>query len=243
MIRLLLRVLGPEYARPVRRALALMTATAVLEGLSYALLIPVLRALFGSTPADARPWLVAFGAAVAVYAVLRYVSDLSGFRAATTLLRGTYRRLGDHLARLPIGWHHPGRVGEVSVLASRGVLQAMSVIAHLMAPLVSAAVTPLTIVVVMLAFNWRMGLAALLAVPVVAAIQVRAGRSMAAADAERAEHDREATGRVIEYLQAQPVLRAGGRAAERFELLDGSLRDVRRASRRLTLSALPGPWA
>ncbi|MCP9966524.1 ABC transporter ATP-binding protein/permease [Actinomadura madurae] len=209
MIRLLLRVLGPEYARPVRRALALMTATAVLEGLSYALLIPVLRALFGSTPADARPWLVAFGAAVAVYAVLRYVSDLSGFRAATTLLRGTYRRLGDHLARLPIGWHHPGRVGEVSVLASRGVLQAMSVIAHLMAPLVSAAVTPLTIVVVMLAFNWRMGLAALLAVPVVAAIQVRAGRSMAAADAERAEHDREATGRVIEYLQAQPVLRAG----------------------------------
>ncbi|SPT49981.1 MULTISPECIES: ABC transporter ATP-binding protein [Actinomadura] len=240
MIRLLLRVLGPEYARPVRRALALMTATAVLEGLSYALLIPVLRALFGSTPADARPWLVAFGAAVAVYAVLRYVSDLSGFRAATTLLRGTYRRLGDHLARLPIGWHHPGRVGEVSVLASRGVLQAMSVIAHLMAPLVSAAVTPLTIVVVMLAFNWRMGLAALLGVPVVAAIQVRAGRSMAAADAERAEHDREATGRVIEYLQAQPVLRAGGRAAERFELLDGSLRDVQRASRRLTLSALPG---
>ncbi|MEO3829737.1 ABC transporter ATP-binding protein [Actinomadura sp. B10D3] len=240
MIRLLLRVLGPEYARPVRRALALMTATAVLEGLSYALLIPVLRGLFGSTPADARPWLAAFGAVVAVYAVLRYVSDLSGFRAATTLLRGTYRRLGDHLARLPIGWHRPGRVGEVSVLASRGVLQAMSVIAHLLAPLVSAGVTPLTILVVMLAFDWRMGLAALLAVPVVAAIQAWTGRSMAAADAERAELDREATGRVIEYLQAQPVLRAGGRTTERFELLDGSLRDVERASRRLTLSALPG---
>ncbi|MFI0260665.1 ABC transporter ATP-binding protein [Streptomyces sp. NPDC017056] len=239
MIRMLLRVLGHEYARPTRRTVALMTATAIAEGLSYALLVPVLRALFGGTPADARPWLLAFGAAVAVYAVLRYVSDLSGFRVGTALLRGTYHRLGNHLARLPLGWYRADRVGEVSVLASRGVLQAMSVIAHLLAPLVSACVTPLTIVVVMLAFDWRMGLAALAAVPVVAAIQAWAGRSMAAGDAERAERDHEATGRVVEYLRAQPVLRAGGRTTERFRLLDDSLREVRRASRRSALSALP----
>ncbi|MFI6735088.1 ABC transporter ATP-binding protein [Nonomuraea sp. NPDC050451] len=240
MIRMLLRVLGDEYARPVRRTVALMTTTAVAEGLSYALLVPVLRALFGSTPAEAGPWLVAFGAAVAVYAVLRYRSDLSGFRVGTVLLRGMYHRLGDHLARLPLGWYGAGRVGEVSVLASRGVLQAMSVIAHLLAPFISACVTPLTIIVVMLAFNAQLGLAALVAVPVVAAVQIWTGRSMAATDAERHERDHEATGRVIEYLQAQPVLRAGGRAGERFELLDDSLRQVQRASRRTVMSALPG---
>ncbi|MEV0829003.1 ABC transporter ATP-binding protein [Nonomuraea rubra] len=240
MIRMLLRVLGHQYARPVRRTVALMTATGILEGLSYALLVPVLGALFEGDAAAARPWLLAFGAAVAVYAALRYVSDLSGFRAGTTLLRGTYRRLGDHLARLPIGWYGPGRVGEVSLLASRGVLQAMSVIAHLLTPYVSAAVTPLTIVAVMLAFNWRLGLAALLAAPVVAAIQVWTGRATAAADTERRHRDQQATGRVIEYLQAQPVLRAGGRTTERFGLLDDSLRELQRASRRSTLSALPG---
>ncbi|ONM46675.1 ABC transporter ATP-binding protein [Nocardia donostiensis] len=240
MIRMLLRVLGHSYAQPVRRTVALMTTTALAEGLSYALLVPVLRALFGSDPGEAWPWLLAFGAAVAVYAILRYRSDLSGFRVGTTLLRGVYRRFGDHMARLPIGWYTPGRVGEVSVLASRGVLQAMSVIAHLLAPLVSATVTPLTIIAVMLAFHWQLGLAALAAVPIVAAIQIWTGRSMAAADAERHERDHEAAGRVIEYLQAQPVLRAGGRTAERFRLLDDSLREVERASRRLTLSALTG---
>ncbi|MDT0343906.1 ABC transporter ATP-binding protein [Streptomyces litchfieldiae] len=240
MIRMLLRVLGHEYARPVRRTVVLMTVTAMAEGLSYALLVPVLRELFGGTPEDARPWLIAFGVAVAVYAALRYISDLSGFRAGTTLLRGVYHRLGDHLARLPVGWYSAARVGEVSVLASRGVLRAMSVIAHLLAPFISAAVTPLTIVVVMLAFHWQLGLAALVGVPVVAAIQIWTGRSMAAGDAERAERDHEAAGRVIEYLQAQPVLRAGGRTAERFRLLDDSLREVGRASRRATLSALPG---
>ncbi|MGP3979071.1 ABC transporter ATP-binding protein [Streptomyces sp. 8N114] len=240
MIQTLLRVLGREYARPMRRTVALMTTTAMAEGLSYALLVPVLRALFGGTPSDAWPWLLAFGSAVAGYAALRYISDLSGFRVGAALLRGTYHRLGDHLARLPIGWYGAGRVGEVSVLASRGVLQAMSVIAHLLAPFISACVTPLTIVAVMLAFNWHMGLAALAAVPAVAAIQIWTGRSMAADDAERQERDHEATGRVIEYLQAQPVLRAGGRTVERFRLLDDSLREVQRASRRSTLSALPG---
>jgi ATP-binding cassette, subfamily B, bacterial IrtB/YbtQ len=240
MIRMLLRVLGHEYAPPVRRTVTLMTITAIAEGLSYALLVPVLRALFGSTPADAWPWLIAFGAAVAVYAALRYSSDLSGFRSGTTLLHGMYHRLGDHLARLPIGWYSARRVGEVSVLASHGVLQAMGVIVHLLAPFISACVTPLTIVVVMLAFHWQMGLAALAAAPVVAAIQIWTGRSMAASDAQSAERGHEATGRVIEYLQAQPVLRAGGRTVERFRLLDDSLQEVQRASRRSILSALPG---
>lgn len=240
MIRMLLRVLGHEYGKPMRRTVALMTITAIAEGLSYALLVPVLRALFGSVPSDAWPWLVAFAAAVAVYGLLRYGSDLAGFRVGAALLKGVYHRFGDHLARLPLGWFTAGRVGEVSVLASRGVLMAMSVSAHFLAPFISASVTPLTIVAVMLAYNWQLGLAALVAAPVVAGIQVWTARSMAAADAERTERGDEAVARVIEYLQAQPVLRVGGRTAERFRLLDDSLAELQRASRRSLLSALPG---
>ncbi|NUT99150.1 MAG: ABC transporter ATP-binding protein [Saccharothrix sp.] len=240
MIRTLLHVLGRDHARPVRRALVLLTTTAIVEGLSYALLVPVLANLLGGTPADALPWLIGFGGAVAVYAVLRYVSDLFGFRAGTTLLQGMYHRLGDHLARLPLGWYDTGRIGEVSVLAGQGVPRTMGVIAHLLAPTISASVTPVTIVGVMLAFNWRLGLAALVAVPVVAAIQLRTGRSASADDADRHERDTEATGRVVEFLQAQPVLRAGGRNTQRFALLDDALRELERASRRTVLSVLPG---
>lgn len=240
MIRMLLRVLGPRYSQRMRRTVALMTVTAVAEGLSYALLVPVLHALFGSKPDQAWPWLVAFGGAVVVYVVLRYISDLDGFRVGTTLLRGLYHRLGDHLARLPIGWYTAGRVGEVSIMASRGLLATMEIAAHLLAPFISALVTPLTIVAVMLAFDWRMGLAALLAAPIVAAVQCWTARATAAIDAQRNERDQQATERVIEYLQAQPVLRASGRSGERFQLLDDSLRDVERVSRRHTLSVIPG---
>ncbi|MFG1696033.1 ABC transporter ATP-binding protein [Nonomuraea sp. NPDC049309] len=239
MIRTLLRVLGDRHARPMRRTLALMAVAAVAEGLSYALLVPVLRELFGGAPEQAVPWLAGFGAAVAGYAVLRYAADLSGMRVGTTMLRGMYYRLGDHLARLPIGWYDTGRVGEVSVMAGRGLLQAMGVAAHLLAPFVSAVVTPLTIVAVMSVFDWRMGLAALVAAPAVAGVQAYSARATAAADADRHERDKESTDRVIEYLQAQPVLRAGGRSGERFALLDDALRHVRRAARATLLATLP----
>ncbi|AUS77172.1 ABC transporter [Actinoalloteichus sp. AHMU CJ021] len=239
MIRLLLRVLGQEYARPVRRTVALMTAAAIAEGLSYALVLPVLRSLLGGQPAEAWPWLGAFGAAVAAHGVLRYRADLAGFRAGTLLLDGMYRRFGGHLARLPVGWFDAARVGEVSVLAGPGIFSAMGVTAHLLSPFISAWVTPLTVVVVMLSVHWQLGLAAVVAAPVVVAIHRWAGRALTAADADRASRDHEATSRVIEYLQAQPVLRAGGRTADRFQLLDDALRAVRRASRRTTLSVLP----
>ncbi|MGI5488057.1 ABC transporter ATP-binding protein [Microtetraspora malaysiensis] len=79
----------------------------------------------------------------------------------------------------------------------------------------------------------------MLAAPVVAAIQVWTARATAAADVERHERDQEAGARVIEFLQAQPVLRAGGRTGERFQLLDDSLRNAQRASRRTVLATVP----
>lgn len=240
MIRSLLRVLGPQYAAPTRRTIALMAVAAIAEGLSYGLLVPVLTALLNGDAAAAWPWLAAFAAAVAIYAVLKFRGDLSGFRVGTTMLRGMYHRLGDHLARLPVGWFSSARVGEVSVLASRGLLQAMSVVAHLLAPFIAAVVTPVTIIVVMLAYEPRLGLAAAIGVPITAAVHIGFGRLTAAADVARHEHDHEAAARVIEYLQAQPVLRAGGRTTERFGMLDDALAAVARQSRRTVAATLPG---
>ncbi|WP_314219519.1 ABC transporter ATP-binding protein [Streptomyces zaehneri] len=240
MIRLMLRVLGDEHARPLRRTLTLMTVTAVAEGLSYALLIPMLSALFGSDPGDAWFWLGAFAVAAAGCAVLRYRSDVSGFQAGATLSRGLHHRLGDHLARLPLGWFTPRRVGDVTVLAGRSVLEAMAVPAHRLQPLIGALATPLTVVAVLICYDWRLGLAALVAVPVVAATLIGTGRATAAQDAERARRGDEAAGRVIEYVRAQPVLRLGGRTTDGFRLLDDALDGQRRAVRRSALSALPG---
>ncbi|MET7765814.1 ABC transporter ATP-binding protein [Streptomyces sp. NPDC005393] len=240
MISLLLRVLGERHSGPLRRTLALMSACAVLEGLSYALLIPLLRPLLDGEPEAAWPWLGAFAAAVLATSVLGYLSDVSGFRTGGELSRGLHHRLGDHLAGLPLGWFTPGRVGEVSGLTSRSVMGVMSVPAHRLRPLINATLIPVSVVAVLFVFDWRLALAGLVAAPLIAGVQRWTSKATARQDAERARHSDEAAGRVVEYVRAQPVLRAGGRTGERFELLDDALREQWRSSRRAALSGVPG---
>lgn len=239
MIRALLRVLGAEHSRPVRATIALMALTAVIEGAAYALMVPVLGALLGPTPADAWPWLWGFVTAIGLYAALRYVSDLLGFRATTGLLRSMYHRLGDHLARLPVGWFSQQRTGELSVLASRGILDSLGAIAHLLMPYLSACLTPLTIVVVVLTIDVPLGLVAAGAAPVVFWTLRWAKRSMADLDDRRREQEYLATDRTVEFLHAQPLLRAAGRATQRFGLLEAALNDVRRTGRKLLTAIVP----
>ncbi|AGP53598.1 ABC transporter ATP-binding protein [Streptomyces rapamycinicus] len=240
MIRLLLRVLGEPDDRPVRRTLVLMSLRAITEGVSYALLVPLLRALLGKHPADAWPWLGGFAAAFALCAVLGYRSVLTGFRTGGELSRALHHRLGDQLARLPLGWFTPSRIGDVSGLTSRSVMQVMSVPAHRLGPLIDATFVPLTVVAVMFFFDWRPALAALVAAPLIVAVQYATGRATAREDAERARAGDEASGRVVEYVRAQPVLRAGGRTGERFRLLDEALHAQWRSERRAALKGLPG---
>ncbi|MFK8845329.1 ABC transporter ATP-binding protein [Streptomyces sp. Ac-502] len=240
MIRLLLRVMGETHGRPVRRTLVLMSTRAVVEGLSYALLVPLLRALLGPRPTDAWPWLGAFAAAFLLCAVLGYRSVLTGFRTGGELSRGLHHRLGDQLAGLPLGWFTSSRIGDVSGLTSRSVMEVMSVPAHRLGPLVDATFVPLTIVAVMFFFDWRLALAALLAAPLIAAVQYATGRATAREDAERARRSDDASARVVEYVRAQPVLRAGGRTGERFQQLDEALHAQWRSERRAAVKGLPG---
>ncbi|TDT42710.1 ATP-binding cassette subfamily B protein [Streptomyces sp. BK208] len=240
MIRLLLRVLEESSARSVRRTLTLMALRAVAEGLSYVLLVPLLRALLGPRPDDAWPWLGGFAAAFVLCALLGHRSVAAGFRTGGELSRALHHRLGDQLARLPLGWFTPSRIGEVSGLTSRSVMQVMSVPAHRLGPLVDATFVPLTTVGVMFVFDWRLAAAALVAAPLIAAVRRATARSAAHEDAERARRSDDASARVVEYVRAQPVLRAGGRTGERFRLLDAALHAQWRGERRAALKGLPG---
>ncbi|MEV1244234.1 ABC transporter transmembrane domain-containing protein [Nonomuraea sp. NPDC049750] len=124
--------------------------------------------------------------AVGSFVGLLITASLSGLgplldgQVQLTLRQQVAARLG----RVPIGWFSRRRTGELATvvgedvsapgelasafvvplvcevffMAGRGLLQVMSVAAHLLAPFISACVIPLTIVIVMLAFDWRMRL-------------------------------------------------------------------------------------
>ncbi|MFF1547692.1 ABC transporter ATP-binding protein [Streptomyces sp. NPDC058291] len=241
MIRQLIDVVGPENARALRRMHVALVVGAVLQGVAFALLVPVLEALFGKHPDDVWPWLWALLAVAALYCAAYFWSLLIGFEAGAALARILRHRIGDRVAELPLGWFAPERVGQLGQLATKSVMDVMGVPAHLLRPLVTSFVTPATVVVLMYLFDWRLALAATLTVPLIVLVYRWSTSLTRRADAARTAARTVTGGRVVEFAQLQPVLRVFGRGeARRGARLDDALRTQTEASRRVLVTGVPG---
>ncbi|MGW3968828.1 ABC transporter ATP-binding protein [Streptomyces ardesiacus] len=240
MIRHLYRVLGPEGARPLNRLLALHAGAAILQGVAFALLVPVLKALLGTETSDVWPWLTALAGCVVVYAVLLGAALSGGFTVGSQLSRVLHRRMADQALRLPLGWFTAGRTAEFSRLAGQNVIQIMSTPAHLLRPFISSLLTPATLVVATFFFDVRTAVVLLVCAPVLFAVQAASTAVMRRLDLGRDAAIGESADRVLEYTRNQPVLRAFGRTAEGYGALDDALVAEARADRRLIVRGLPG---
>ncbi len=222
MIRDLMRILGPENGDRYRVYLMWAVVYSVLQGLSVALLVPVTQSLFAADWSAFWRWLTAMAVTAAICMVTHYVQAMRGFESALTLLRTMHLRLGDHLVTLPLGWFGVARLGQVSQIATKGTVSVMGAVAHLMTPLIVGAVTPATIVVSMFFFDWRLGFALLVSVPVIWAAARFATDMTARVDDRTHAAAVESNNRVLEYARCQPVLRAFGRTHGFYAPLDGA---------------------
>jgi ATP-binding cassette, subfamily B, bacterial IrtB/YbtQ len=226
-------------ARLLRRYLLSTTGYALSEGAAFGLLVPLLTALLGGRTADAARWLVPLAGCVALGWVAHYDMAVRALRLSSAWRRSLYARIGDHVVRLPLGWFDDARTGELTQLLGRGVGTVVRAV-NLAQTMIASVVTPATIFVFLVCFDWRMALAVLVTVPLVVLVFTVARRLT---DRTEAEHDAataEASARLVEFAGAQPVLRANGRSRGGRELLDAALTGQHRAARREVLGGLPG---
>lgn len=240
MIRQLRTILGPDHQRGYTVFLIWVAAYGILQGAAVSLLVPIARSLVaGDYPATWR-WIGVLALVVLLCAVAHYVQAMRGFSIAITVLRTMHLNIGDHLVRLPLGWF-AGRVGSIAQIASKGTLAAGTAAAHLMTPLAVAIAAPATVAVLMLFFDWRLGLVLVASSPL-----IWAGGRLAAwfvARSEQRTHDTavEASDRVIEFARNQGALRAAGRTGGgRYQPLDDAIEAQQRAVRTNLTDSLLG---
>lgn len=230
MIRTLAIILGPSHTAALRRYLAWLGAYAVLDGVATVLIVPVLEALLDGTLATAGRWTLIMAVVVGIACVARYRQAMEGFSLALSVLSTLHRRLGTHVARLPVGWFTGQAVGRLSQSATEGTVMVSNVFAHLLAPVVVSILTPATIALATLVLDWRLGVVLVGAAPLIYAAHrwsaAAIGRSEEAVDAAAAQ----ASARVVEFARTQPVLRAFGRTVDGYPPLDNALEAQRAAS-------------
>jgi ATP-binding cassette subfamily B protein len=240
MIRRLFSALGSKHDRALRRLLVWLTAAALLQGVAFVLLVPILRELLGDEPERAWPWVIALAVLWIGYAAVSYPGTLAGYRTGADMCRDLHHRIGDKVATLPLAWFTVDRVGGLGRLAAQRVVDIMGVPAHLLRQLVDTFVTPLVVVLAMFLFDWRLAVSMAVAAVAVALVYRIASRGMQVADREADAIHADAAGRIVEFAHAQPVLRAFGRTVQGHAALDDALVAQHAAGRRMLRAGMPG---
>ncbi|MET9254538.1 ABC transporter ATP-binding protein [Streptomyces sp. NPDC003717] len=243
MIRQLFHVVGPALRRRLTAQLLVLLGYSLLQGAAFVLVVPVLRRLLDGDADAAWPWAWALAGVALATAVAYYAQQMLGFQVALAASHRLYHRLGDHVSTLPLGWFSGEQVGKLGQLAARGVPQVRSLLAHLLQPLCTAVVTPLTVVVAMAFLDWRLALATALGAPVMYLTYRWAMSTVARADEAADRAGAEANDRVVEFVRSQPVLRSTGSGPRGRALLESALREQDAAGRRQSAAMAPGRTA
>ncbi|WP_192579683.1 ABC transporter ATP-binding protein [Micromonospora sp. AMSO31t] len=239
MLGRLIRLLNRREARDLRALVAWLCAAAALQGVALALTAPFFIDLLAGRLDAALGWLIAVVAATGTFVAVQAAAQLRAFRAGIQTARALHHRMADHIARLPLGWFSPDRTGMLTALNTAGIPALASYPALLLRPLATAVVTPAAAALALLPVDWRASLAVAVCGASLAVVARAAGARTRRVDAQRhAAADRAAHG-VIEFANAQQVLRANG-AARRPHELDAALVGAYQVNRRAAGAMLPG---
>ena len=246
MLKTFIQLLGEE-APVLRRYLWMTLAYGLLCGLTIVTLVPVLTHLLGSELRSAAQWLVVLMIGVVLCWALRRTVEKAGIRVGIAVLQGGRHRLGDHVARLPVGWFSAQNTARLSHVASQGMMEMAQLPAHVFTPLITGVVTPVVILVALFTLNVQMGLIALVTLPILFGVFAFTAHLGQRAD-QSFQHNAALTSqRMVEFAQAQSVLRAFNGEDGGTQFLEQAIARQQQSAKRLihvsAMSVVFNAWA
>ena len=207
MWKLLTRVVN---AAEMRTIVAWFVASAVLQGLTLALMIPFLRALY-SRSQFLTAWLIAVVVMAASAALVETIAMHRSYRVSVFEVCDTMiDRVADHVLTLPLGWFSAEREAAVVNATSKEV-NTLSHLASMVIPnLCNAFIVPLVMLGATAVVEWPLALIMVAAiVPLVLTWRLMGAATTRATEMEDRTSSA-AAGRLVEFARLQPVLRATG---------------------------------
>ena len=207
MWKLLTRVVN---AAEMRTITAWFLAAAVLQGLTLALMIPFLRALY-SRSQFLTAWLIAVVVMAVSAALVETIAMHRSYRVSVFEVCDTMiDRVADHVLTLPLGWFSAEREAAVVNATSKEV-NTLSHLASMVIPnLCNAFIVPLVMLGATAVVEWPLALIMAAAiVPLVLTWRLMGAATTRANEMEDRTSSA-AAGRLVEFARLQPVLRATG---------------------------------
>ncbi len=220
--------------RYVQRSVQIAVANGAVQGLALVVLLPGAASLASGGPAWGLPfggWLLLLAVLALVGAVLEYRLAINGYASAIDFVRFSHRRLGDMIARIPLGWFGAGVAGRFSRMVSKEMIQLGQTLAHMAFPLVTNLTALAVVLVGSWVWDWRLGLVLTVAAPVLYLLLGLSRWLLAQGKRISEPAELELADRVVEFAICQGALRSCGRAGH-VDQLDEAVARSHQAGRR-----------
>ena len=219
------RLMG--YARNYRyftyASWVLSAVSALVALVPFVYIWKILRDVLNAAPDYAQAVNIPhYGWMAVLFAVLAYLiyiaalmcSHLSAFRVATNLRL----EVSEHLATLPLGFTETFGSGKLRKIIHESTGAAETFLAHQLPDKYNAMATPIGLLVLLLAFDWRLGLLSL--APVVLAFLIMTtmtGKQMAEKMRQYGNALEAMSNEAVEYVRGIPVVKTFGQSVFSFK--------------------------
>ncbi|QIL79658.1 ABC transporter ATP-binding protein [Diaphorobacter sp. HDW4A] len=246
MLKTFVQLLGDD-ALLLRRYFWMTLAYGLWCGLTITTLVPVLSHLLAGDARAALWWLAALMGGVLVSWLARRHVEQAGVRVGVAVLQSGRHRLGEHVVRLPVGWFTPENSACIGHVVTQGMMSVAQLPAHVFTPLISGVVVPLVMLVMLFWLKPVLGAIALVALSLLAGVFLWTTRLARHADAVFQRDFAQSSQRIVEFAQAQSVVRAFNGEGGGTRFLEQAVERQRQSGLRLiglsALSAVLNVWA
>lgn len=234
MLNTMGRLMSDEGRRKLHMTVLLASVSGVGQGLAMVCLLPAATALASGQPSwglGLWSWIVVLALLAVISAVAQYGVSMSGFQNAFHIMYSLSEKIGDRIATLPLGWFRQERVGEVSQLAAKGIIDLGQMAAHLLSPVYQHGASTVVLALGAWFWDWRLGLLFTLAVPALLLLLWFTRWLGGKAEALLHPAEVEVNNRVLEFSRSQGALRACGRSRQ-YQPLDRAITTHSRKGRK-----------
>lgn len=213
----------------LKYALGFMIISAILEGLCGLLLLPVI--IYWND--DASQYLWVLGGFTLATLVVQYIAILKGFLAGTTVMKTLVKALIQHLPR---SLTPPP---QAETLCSGAAMSAMGIPAHLLAPIISLIVTPLTVIMGLLFYDLTVACIFIMAALLLIWVMRISANGLYKQEHRLQTADNIATQTLSDFARYQALLRKSGRNSQFSQQLQQDLLIQHTEQVRLLQHSLP----
>jgi len=213
--------------------------------LIYLIMVKLLDPAFG--PADYGDiWKLAWIAVGAVIArfVMLFISGTFSHLAAFDILYGLRKNLARHLGGLEMGYFTDRSSGEIKKILSEDVENIELFVAHHLPDVVAGVALPLLTIGYLFIVDWRMGLVALIPLPISMILYNAMLGGTEFKNIIRKYHDsvENMNSTIIEYVRGMPVVKIFNQTVMSFHRFRNSVYDYRDFTSAWAKKGMP-PWA